>query len=647
MQRVSRIDSSELDPSVAPTQDLYRHVNGRWLAATEIPADRSRWGVFTELAERTLVVLRELLESDETTDDEFAKCRLLYASFMDEATVEAKGITPLDSLLERVETVASLEALWHELGWLARAGFGGLVHAFVDADPGDPTHYVAHLYQGGISLPDERYYREEQFEPIRTAYRHHLERMHELAGLADPEGRADRIWALEARIAARHWDNVRSRDALATYNPRSAHELTALGIDVEAWAAGAAIELDKLERVIVYQPSFLEGLVEILRDASLDELREWLQWRILHASSPLLQRALVEENFAFYGRTLSGTVALPERWKRGVGLVEGAMGEVLGRAYVARYFPPAAKQRVEELVSFLLEAYRQRITNLDWMGEQTRQRALEKLAALTTKIGYPTKWRDYTGLEVAEGDLFGNVLRARIFEHERNVAKLGGKVDKTEWFMTPQTVNAYYNPPFNEIVFPAAILQFPFFDPERDDAENFGAIGAVIGHEIGHAFDDQGSRYDSEGRLANWWTDEDRARFEERAARLVEQYGQIAPEGANGQRINGALTVGENIGDLGGLGIAWVAYMLSLRGDEPPVIGGRTGQQRFFLSWAHVWRTKTRPEETVRLLTIDPHSPPEARCNQVARNLDAFHAAFHTSPGDPMWLDPAERVTIW
>jgi len=644
----SKLEYHLFDGSVLPGDDLFAHVNGRWLASTEIPEDRARWGAFDELREESLAALRAILEGNDKDDDaELAKCRALFASFMDTDAIERRGLSPLAETLSGLAAAGSLEELCAELGLLARRGVGGFVDAFVDADPGNPERYIAILAQGGISLPDERYYREPDFEGVRRAYAEHLLRMHELAGFDAPERRAETVLALEQELAAHHWDNVRSRDALATYNLVRGEDLVAGGLPLEAWAAGAGIAPDKLDEVVVMQPSFIEAAARVLRARPLEELRAWASWRVLHAAAPYLTDAIVQEHFSFYGRVLTGAVALPERWKRGVGFVERAMGEALGRAYVERHFPPAAKIRMEELVGNLLEAYRQRISTLAWMTEPTRARALDKLARLRTKIGYPARWKDYSALEVRADDLFGNALRANEVSFDREVAKLGGPVDRDEWFMTPQTVNAYYNPTFNEIVFPAAILQYPFFDVERDDAENYGAIGAVIGHEIGHAFDDQGSRYDGEGRLANWWTDEDRANFEQRAAALIEQYSRLSPQGAEGARVNGALTVGENIGDLGGVGIAWVAYRLALAGAAEAVIEGRSGAQRFFLAYAHIWRTKVRPEEMRRLLAIDPHSPAEFRCNQVVRNVDAFYAAFSVTPSNRLWLAPEERVSIW
>jgi putative endopeptidase len=450
-------------------------------------------------------------------------------------------------------------------------------------------------------------------------------------------------------VAAGHWDRVRSRDSSQTYNPKDRAGLDALlpGPLWDAWLDGLGADPSVLDQVVVRQPDYFTALAALLTPDHLPAWRAWLSWQIVRSLAPLGPAELVEKNFDFYGRTLSGTPELRERWKRGVGFVEMAANEAVGRLYVERHFPPESKRRMDELVANLLAAYRTEIGKLPWMGEQTRARALEKLDAFTPKIGYPARWRDYTALTVAADDLIGNAARAAAFELDRELGKLGGPVDRDEWFMSPQTVNAYYNPGMNEIVFPAAILQPPFFDPEADDAVNYGGIGAVIGHEIGHGFDDQGSKYDGRGALQDWWTPADRAAFEQLTGRLIDQYSALEPKNTPGHHVNGALTIGENIGDVGGLGIAYQAWRISL-GDQPaPVIDGLTGAQRFFRSWATVWRLKMREAEQVRMLSIDPHSPAEFRCNQVVRNIAEFHEAFDTRPTDGLWLDEQDRVRIW
>ena len=471
--------------------------------------------------------------------------------------------------------------------------------------------------------------------------------MLQLAGLPDADQAASRVLALETAVAGHHWDKVACRDRQKTYNLVSWAGVLADGPDLRGWLAAMDPPAGAFDDVVLRQPSFSTGLASLLTEEQVPAWRDWLSWQVIRSAARYLSGAFADEHFDFYGRTLSGTPQLRERWKRGVSLCEAAMGEAAGRAYVGRHFPPGARERMDVLVANLLQAYRQSIEKLDWMGAETRRRALDKLGKFTPKIGCPVKWRDYSSLRIDPADLMGSVRAAHAFEFHRELNKIGKPVDRDEWHMLPQTVNAYYNPGMNEIVFPAAILQDPFFDPDRDDAANYGAIGAVIGHEIGHGFDDQGSRFDGDGRLTDWWTVADRRAFETRTRSLTGQYDALAPKQAPDQHVNGALTIGENIGDLGGLGIAWKAYQVSLDGQDAPVIDGLTGAQRFFLSWARAWQEKTRDEEVVRLLATDPHSPNEFRCNQIVRNLDEFYAAFDVGPGDEMWLEPAARVRIW
>ncbi|ONI78267.1 peptidase M13 [Kribbella sp. ALI-6-A] len=649
----SGIDISDLSDTVRPQDDLYLYANGPWLDAHEIPADKAIYGAFHELADSAEQSVRELVEQTLTAGhpdgSEARKIADLYGSFMDEETIERLGADPIADQLTLAAAIENRADLVAALGTLELQGVGGVFRYGVDIDAKQSDQYVVYMMQGGISLPDESYYREDSFAEQRTAYVAHVARMLELAGLADPEGAAERVLALETRLAAGHWDRVKTRDVTATYNKLTRPELEALtpGFDWAAWMANAGVPDDAFDQVVVQQPDYLTVAATALQEVELEQWKEWLGWRIVHAAAPLLSSAFVKENFEFYGRTLTGAPELRERWKRGLGVVESALGEAVGQLYVAEFFPPAAKARMVDLVANLVEAYRQRISALEWMGPETRQRALDKLGKFTPKIGYPDKWRDYSALEIVPGDLVGNVRRSIAVETERDLAKLGKPVDRDEWHMTPQTVNAYYNPRANEIVFPAAILRPPFFALDSDDALNYGAIGAVIGHEIGHGFDDQGSKYDGAGNISDWWTDADRDAFELRANRLVEQYDVLEPTGGDGQKVNGKLTLGENIGDLGGLSIAYTAYEISLNGAEPPVVDGLTGAQRFFVAWGKAWSTKTRPAEVVRRLAIDPHSPPEFRCNAVVRNIDAFHAAFGVGPDDAMWLPEEQRVRIW
>ena len=651
----SGIATDELDDEVRPQDDLFRHVNGKWIERTEIPADKARYGSFLVLHEEAEVAVREIIEEAQQAEPgtEARKVGDLYASFMNEQRADLLGATPIAGQLVDVALINSVDSFLGTLGRLERQGVAGLVQLYVDNDPGDPERYLVFVEQGGIGLPDESYFREERFAAIREKYREHLERMFGLANLDDTAARAARVFDLETEIAASHWTNVDSRDSQKTYNLKPWADVTAAAsVDLDVWRDAMGVPTGAFAELVVRQPSFIEGVGALLTDDRLPAWRDWLAWQVIRSSAAYLSSDFVDANFDFYGRTLTGTPELRERWKRGVSFVEGAMGEAVGRIYVERHFPPAAKDAMDELVANLVEAYRRSISELDWMGEETRAKALDKLEKFTPKIGYPVKWRDYSTLVVSADDLVGNVRAAAEFEFQRQLGKIGKPIDRDEWFMTPQTINAYYNPGFNEIVFPAAILQFPFFDADRDAAANYGAIGAVIGHEIGHGFDDQGSRFDGDGRLIDWWTEADRAAFEERTKALIDQYDVLVPEqlevsGDGEHHVNGALTIGENIGDLGGLAIAWKAYQLSLGKKKAPVLDGLTGAQRFFLSWAQAWQLKGRDEEVIRLLAIDPHSPNEFRCNQIVRNIDEFYTGFDVASDDALWLDPAERVRIW
>lgn len=641
----SGIDTAELDAGIRPQDDLFRHVNGKWIERTAIPDDKARYGSFYMLAEEAEKAVRDIIVEAQTAQPgtEERKFGDLYASFLDEERIEKLGAAPLKPLLAEVDAIGSVDEFLGTLGRLERAGTNGFFQLFVDNDPGNPERYLVFLEQGGIGLPDESYFREEKFEGIRTAYLAFVEKMLALAGVTDAAARAARILALETAIAAQHWDNVKTRDSEATYNLTTWDEVT--GFDL--WLAALDVPKGALDELVVREPSFVAGLATLIDEDRLESWTDWLRWQVIRSNAAYLSSEFVAANFDFYGKTLTGTPELRARWKRGVSLVEGSMGEAIGRIYVERHFPAEAKTSMDVLVANLIEAYRQSIRELPWMTEATRGRALEKLDKFTPKIGFPVKWRDYSSLSIDAGDLLGNVRATNEFEFQRELGKIGKPLDRDEWFMTPQTINAYYNPGFNEIVFPAAILQFPFFDASRDAAANYGAIGAVIGHEIGHGFDDQGSKYDGDGRLTDWWTEGDRAAFEKLTASLIAQYDALAPKQIPEHHVNGALTIGENIGDLGGLGIAWKAYLISLGGAQPPVIGGLTGAERFFLSWAQAWQQKTRDEEAIRLIAIDPHSPSEFRCNQIVRNIDEFYETFGVTEADELWLDPSERVTIW
>ena len=646
----SGIEIDERDDTIRPADDLYRHINERWIERTPIPEDRARYGSFHVLAEEAEQAVREIIEECQSAA-EGTEARMvgdLYTSFMNVDAVNALGASPLAPLLQRIEGVGSLAEFMSTLGEFERDGIGSFLSMWVDNDPGDPERYLVFLEQSGIGLPDESYFRDDTFASIREAYRGHLERMFAIAGFSDAADRAARVYSIEEKFAAVHWDNVKTRDTHATYNLVGWDEFaTSLGPIASPWRDALGVADNVFTEVVVREPSFVEGARAILESSDLESLSDWLRWQVIHGIAPYLSADFVDENFAFYGTTLSGTPQLRDRWKRGVGFVEGGLGEAVGKLYVERHFPPAAKTQMDLLIANLIEAYRDSISNLEWMSDETKTRALEKLDKFTPKIGYPVRWRDYSSVHVTIDDLVGNMFTIARFEFSRELGKVGKPLDRDEWFMLPQTVNAYYNPGFNEIVFPAAILQYPFFVADRDAAANYGAIGAVIGHELGHGFDDQGSEFDGDGRLSNWWSDVDRERFTERTRALIDQYNALEPRALPGHTVNGELTIGENIGDLGGLSIAWKAYLLSLNGGEPPVVDGMSGAERFFLSWAQAWRQSARDEEALRLLAIDPHSPPEFRCNQIVRNLDVFHETFGVTSADPMWLDPAERVTIW
>lgn len=655
----SGIDTSSLDPAVRPQDDLFRHVNGRWLAEHEIPADRAMDGAFRLLhdqaEEHVRAIITELGEhASADGGTPAAQVGALYASFMDTERVAALGLDPIRAELERIDAAADRVELVTVLGELQRTGGAGAVGFWVDNDAKDPERYVVFLHQGGLGLPDEAYYREDTYAAVREQYRPHVARMLALSGLAEAAAAAaaDLVVDLETRLAAHHWDVVRDRDADLTYNPMTLAELAARApeFDWHAWATALGTADGALDQLVVREPDFAVGFARAWAELPVEQWRAWLRYHLVSARAPYLPDAVVLANFDFYGRTLTGATEPRDRWKRGVSLVEGALGEAAGQVYVSRHFPPAYKDRMVELVDTLIAAYRESITALDWLGAETKAKALAKLDAFRPKIGYPERWKSYHGLAVRADDLVGNVRRSYAYEQDRELRKIGRPVDRDEWFMTPQTVNAYYNPGMNEIVFPAAILQPPFFDPEAEDAVNYGGIGAVIGHEIGHGFDDQGSKYDGAGRLEDWWTESDRDEFERRTGALVSQYATFSPVQLGGShQLNGDLTIGENIGDLGGLSIALKAYRIALRRPlaEAPVIDGLTGAQRLFVGWAQVWRAKGRDEEVIRRLATDPHSPNEFRCNGVVRNLADFYRTFDVQPGDALYLPPRERVRIW
>lgn len=652
----SGIDLSYVDPAARPQDDLFGHVNGRWLAEYDIPADRATDGAFRTLFDRAEEQVRDLIiqasENQAAPGTDEQRIGDLYASFLDQDAVERRGLQPLLDELTVIDGAPDRGALAAAVGALQRTGVGGGVAIYVDTDSKDSSRYLVHFSQSGIGLPDESYYRDEQHAAVLAAYPGHIATMFSLVfgGNADDHaGTAARIVAVERKLAAAHWDVVKRRDAELTYNLRTFAELeTELGFDWAGWVTGLGTTPEAVAEVVVRQPDYLTSFADLWSSEDLEDWKSWARWRLIRARSPWLTSAMVQADFEFYGRRLTGAEQIRDRWKRAVALVETLMGDAVGKLYVQRHFPAEAKDRIDALVANLREAYRISISDLDWMTPETRRRALAKLDKFTAKVGYPAAWRDYSALVIDRDDLYGNFQRGYAVNHDRELAKLGGPVDRDEWFMTPQTVNAYYNPGMNEIVFPAAILQPPFFDAEADDAANYGGIGAVIGHEIGHGFDDQGAKYDGDGNLVDWWTDADRTEFGARTTALIEQYEAYTPRALDSEHhVNGAFTVGENIGDLGGLSIALLAYQLSRNGEPAPVIDGLTGVQRVFFGWAQVWRTKSRDAEAIRRLAVDPHSPPEFRCNGVIRNVDAFYEAFEVSESDELFLAPQHRVRIW
>jgi putative endopeptidase len=604
-----------------------------------------------ELRDQAEAAVRDIittLEGGEPGSDE-ARIADLYANFMDEDAAERAGAEPILPLLAAIDSVETLPDLTRVVGGFARQAVPGLVALQAEPDPGDPNRYVMFAGQGGLGLPDEEYYRLDAYTEIRTQYQAHVATSFALAGIEDSQAQAQQVFDLETKIAATHWDKVKCRDLRLMYNLMSLEEFAAScpGLHWREFLAGGDIAEEKMGELVAMQPSFFTELSALLTQDRLPAWRAWARWKVISSLSPYLSSDFVAENFRFYGTILMGTPELRERWKRGVALVELSVGEAVGKIYVDRYFSPTAKERMDQLVANLIEAYRRSIADLDWMTAETKDSALDKLAKFRPHIGYPSKWRDYSALVITREDLIGNVMRVADFEVNRALKKIGEPIDREEWLMTPQTVNAYYHPLKNEIVFPAAILQPPFFNEHADDAVNYGGIGAVIGHEIGHGFDDQGSTCDGDGALRNWWTDKDREAFEERTKALIAQYNVLEPAQAPGHRINGELTIGENIGDLGGLSIAFKAYQIAHENSPEPELDGYTPEQRLFLSWAAVWQAKVRPEMLLQRLATDPHSPAEFRCNQIVRNLPEFYAAFDVREADALWLDEKQRVKIW
>jgi putative endopeptidase len=637
-------DEAGMDRAVAPGDDFYGFANGAWARSTPIPPDRSNYGMFTLLDDLSFERTHGILE--EAAKDPASKIGSLYASFMDEDAAESKGFDPVKPELTAVKAIRTKSQYAKALGAALRDGVSGPIGAFIGVDDKDPDRPIAQLYQSGLGLPDRDYYLkpDPKLVEAKTAYAAYLARLFDLAGEPNGAARAKAILDFENKLAVIHWNRIDSRDSTKVYNPwvRADFEKNAPGIDWTAFLTAAGFNAES--KYLVSQPSAIAGSAKIIAATPLPVLRDYLWARRLDDAAPWLSRKFVEENFAFHGTTLDGTPQNRERWKRGVDLVKGAMGEAVGEQYVARYFTPEAKAEADKLVRNVIAAMDDRLKNLNWMAPETREKARAKLAAFTPKIGFPDKWRDYSALEIDRADLYGNVIRANRFEWQRNLNKLGKPADRSEWGMTPMEVNAYANPVWNEIVFPAAILQPPFFDPHADPAVNYGGIGAVIGHEISHHFDDQGRKYDVTGRLADWWTPEDITRFTALTDSLSKQYDAYEP--LPGMHIQGGLTLGENIADLAGLTVAHEAWRMSLNGNEPPVIDSFTGDQRFYLGWAQIWRRNYREANLRQRLLTDPHSPSIQRA-WVVRNLDPWYGAYAPEKGSKLYLAPDARVRIW
>ncbi len=652
VELVSGIDKTGFDQSVRPQDDFFDYVSGTWVANTEIPADKARWGTFDLLGEQSQEDVQALVDEvsaaeNVETGSPKQKIRDFYNSYMDAEAATAKGISAIRGELDAIAAIDSMDGVFATFGSLSVYSVNGPIGLGIFSDMKDPDVNAIYVVQAGLTLPDRDYYLldDEQFVNGRQLYLEYVTNVLELAGYEGAADRAERLMALETKLAEVMWTKEENRDWSKRYNPMNLDELNEMSPQIN-WALGfesVQIPLDK--QFLVSQPSYFEAAGKIIEDTPLETWKDYLSFQTINTFAPVLGDQYAELSFNFFRKGLSGVEEQEPRWKRAVDSVNGNMGELLGQLYVEKHFQAESKERMDIMIQNLIKAYEVSILKLDWMSEDTKQQALDKLHKFTPKIGYPDKWIDYSKLEVVDGDLITNIKNGSNFAYNREIDKLDKPVDKTEWGMTPQTVNAYYNPVWNEIVFPASILQPPFFNVNADEAVNYGGIGAVIGHEIGHGFDDSGRKFDGDGVLRDWWTEEDTVRFDERKNALAAQYDSY--DVIDGLTINGQFTSGENIGDLGGLSIAYLAYKMSLNGEEAPVIDGWTGDQRFFLGWAQVWRSKARDEETKQRLTTDPHSPPKFRANGAAINVPAFYEAFDVQEGDGMYLPPEERVKIW
>ncbi len=648
----SGIDKTGFDENVSPREDFFRYVNGTWIANAEIPGDRGTYGAFAMLRDESEINQRKIIEDLSTSDDlvagsEEQKIGLFFASILDQSLVEGKGAEPIQSYLDMIDALDSKSAV---VGFFGEANYFGVAAPMGTAifpDLGDSSRYMNYIFQGGLALPGRDYYLDEgeKFVEIRSAYPPYIASLLEMAGFDNAAERADKIFAIEMALAEKHWSPEQNRNIPALYNLMGTEDLgnVSTSIDWQAYMDGAG--LAGRTELVVAQLSYFEALGGIIENTSLEDWQDYLRFQILDGAAQFLSSEFADARFDFMGALVGGLEEQTPRWKTGVRVINATLGEAVGKVYVERHFPPAAKEQMQDLVANLMEAFRTGIVELDWMSDETKAMAEDKRSKMMTKIGYPDEWEDYSTLEIIADDPIANLAAATRWGYQDNIDKLDQEIDRNEWGMTPQTVNAYHNPTMNEIVFPAAILQPPFFNLSADPAVNYGSIGAVIGHEIGHAFDDQGRRFDGAGNMRDWWTEEDSGAFEARAATLVSQYDQFSPlEGLN---VNGQLTLGENIGDLTGVTLAYRAYKNSLGGEEAPVIDGMTGDQRFFIGFAQVWRSIAREEATRQRVLTDPHSPPEFRTNGTLRNIPEFYEAFGIVEGDAMYLPPEERVKIW
>jgi putative endopeptidase len=648
----SGIDLQYVDASVRPQDDVYQYLNGKWLRNFQLPADKALVVSFTAVLDKTEEQLRTIVEGLDqpaaNDDPDAKKLADLYASYMDEPQIEALGLKPLQAEFAAINAVKEQSAIPALMAHMEEIGASAPFGIDVNLDARNSAQYAVIIHQSGLGMPDRDYYLKDdaKLKEARTSYRAHIEKMLNMAGERDAAQDAAAILNLETSLAKIQWTRVENRDPVKTYNKSTLSELSALmpGYDWQRYIRNSGVE-HKVDYVIVSQPTYLTALGKVMTSTPLPVWKAYFKWRVLGASAPYLPKAFVDERFAFTGGVLRGVPENEPRWKRGVTLLDGSLGEALGKLYAEKYFPPESKARMQALVRNLLEAYRRDIDTLDWMSAETKVGAREKLAKIRPKIGYPDRWRDYSALRISRDDLLGNVFRANEFEYRRNLAKLGKPVDHDEWRMRPQTVNASYNATRNEITFPAAILQPPFFDAGADDAVNYGGIGGVIGHEISHGFDDSGSQFDADGNLHDWFTKADHDKFAEKTKALVAQYNAYEP--VPDYHVNGALTLGENIGDNSGLAIAYKAYQISLAGGDAPIIDGFTGYQRLFLGWVQVWRGKVREAEAIQRVKTDPHSPPAVRGTAPLRNQSGFYSAFGVKAGDKMYLPPDQRVNIW